>query len=121
MAMTKKEREEMERLRRELIEATAFRFTEAVAPDVDVPAFNDFISNIKGFLFNDYWQSPRVEKACSSRVSHAFGRDDQTTTQGPRRLYSSRLLALKALRHCLEKQAAKKLAEIDAMILNELV
>jgi hypothetical protein len=117
MAMNKKEQAEMERLRDELRLAKALRFTEAVKPDVIPP--ESFSGLVKGFLYNAYYAEPRVVPACSSSTSHGWGRDDKTTTQQPRSLYSTRLLALRACRHDLEKQCAKLLAEIDRQIENE--
>jgi hypothetical protein len=117
MAMNKKEQAEMERLRDELRLAKALRFTEKVEPDVPIP--ESFSGLAKGFLYNSYLAEPRVVPACSSSVSHGWGNSDRTTTQQPRRLYSTRLLALRACRHDLEKQCAKLLADIDAQIENE--
>ena len=89
----------------------ALRWTARVAPDVAPPESGGLS---KGFLPNAY--SVRVEPACSSSVSHAFGRDDRTTSQGARWLFSTKVLALKAMRHEVEMEAAKKLHAIDELI-----
>lgn len=116
MAMTKKEQKRLADLEDELRIAKAFRFTEAVEPDLPIPGMlSDGLS--KGFDFNAYVSShARVEKACSSSIHHSFGQDDSTTTQGARRLYSTRLLALRAMRAKVEIQCAKLLADIDKQI-----
>jgi hypothetical protein len=120
MSMTKKELAEREELRRQLRLARAFRFTEKVERDVPPPeTSSSFGALTKGFLYNAYHNSWRVEPACSSCVSHAFGRDDKTDSQQPCSLYSTRLLALKALRNDAEQQCAKWLAEIDTEIEKE--
>jgi hypothetical protein len=67
-------------------------------------------------LFNSYRDYERVVPACSSSVHHAFGRDDKTDTQQPRRLFSTPVLAWKALRNETEKRFAKELAKIDIEI-----
>ncbi len=94
-----------------LREALAFRLTDPVEPDVPVPGFDDLS---KGYLFNAY--SGDVLKACSSSVFHSYGRDDKTTTQGARRLYSTKALALKALRYSVERDCISRLTRIDKQI-----
>lgn len=114
MAMTKAEKARLEELENALRIAKAFRFTEEVRPDVNLPV-NGLA---KGFLFNDYTRE--VVPACTSWSNHAFGRDDRTDSQRGRRLYSTRLLALKALRYAVEQVVASQLAEIDRQIEAEL-
>lgn len=119
MAMTKKEQAAFAELQQELRLARALRYTEPVAPDIPIPEGSKLT---KGFLFNAYHGhgGDRVEPACSSSIYHAFGRDDKTDRQQPRRLYSTKVLALKALRHAVEKDVAKRLADIDTAIDLEL-
>lgn len=114
MAMNKKERAYVEQLEEQLRLAKALRFTESVEPDVAPPTDNTKLS--KGFLFNDSFNYYRVEPACSSIIYHGFGRNDRTTTQGARHLYSTRSLALRAMRHCAEQRCALMLADIDRQI-----
>lgn len=119
--MTKKEQAVVDNLKRELALARAFRRTDKVEPDVPIPTSHGTDALAKGFLYagslSDY---PRVEIACSSAVHHAFGRDDKTTTQNATRLYSTRLLALRALRHEVENSCAQRLARVDQDIEKEL-
>lgn len=112
MAMTKKEKTELERLQRELREAKALRFTDLVKPDVAPPErFADPLSI--GYVYSVHAQ--RVEKACSSSIFHGYGWE-KTNSQQPIWLYSTQKLALRALRAELERQYAKDLAEIDLKI-----
>lgn len=71
-----------------------------------------------GWDFNTYNLS--VSKACSSSVSHSKGSWDGTTSQGSRTFYSSKLLALRALRHAIEQDVCEKLWKVDCMIEKEL-
>lgn len=111
MAMNKKEKAELDKLKQELRLAKALRWTVPIEPDVSPPP--PFTEMKRGWLYNDYITSARVEPACASSHFHAFGQTDRTTTQGTRSLFSSRLLALKALRHRLELKCAEILAKID--------
>lgn len=121
MAMNKQEKAELEALKKELLLNAALRWTEKVETDVPIPTHDvSFGTLSKGFLHvAAMGDSPRVELACSSTINHSTGRNDKTTTQGARRLYSTRLLALKALRNEVEQHCAKKLAEIDKDIYEE--
>lgn len=112
MAMNKSERATFAYLRTML----ALHITEAVEPDIAPPAKSNALR--KGWLFNVH--SQRVEIACTSGVSHSFGQDDQARSQGTRRLFSSRLLALRALRYATEQECAKKLRDIDRQIETEV-
>lgn len=112
MAMTKAEKARIAELERQLRLVRALRFTDPVEPDVPIPEHYPEIA--KGFLFNQY--SVRVEPACTSTANHAFGRDDETTTQGACPLFSTRLLALRAMRNAVELDCARSLAAIDGQI-----
>ena len=102
MAMTKKELAEVEALKTRL----SLRFYQEIEPDIDIP--KEGIVN--GWLYNEY--AMRVEKACTSSISHNYGGWDKTTTQQPRRLYSTKALAYKAL---LAKMAVKYANELRAI------
>lgn len=117
MAMTKKEQTAFESLQHQLRLAKALRFTESVERDVMPPSNYDGLA--KGWDYNAYIGGPRVEKACSSCVHHGFGDDTKTTSQGTRRLFSTKLLALRALRVEVESKVAEILAKIDEQIEEE--
>ena len=126
MAMTKREKEEMESLRQQLREAVAFRFTEDVKPDVPPPEGGSGRLSV-GFQFRlgglrVYSSRELVEAlpSCSSCVGHGYGTTKETTTQNPWWMYSSKLLALRAARRELEKQYSRALASVDEQIEKEL-
>ena len=108
--MTKKEKEALEAA----LTAAALRATGDVATDVPPPSSGGLS---KGFnivaVTSDY---PRVETACSSSINHGTGQQDKTTAQGPRHLYSTKELALKALRRAVERHCAERLRKVDRMI-----
>lgn len=110
MTMTKKEKEVFEAA----LTAAALRTTSDVAPDVSPPISGGLS---KGFAVvaasSEY---ARVEPACSSSVNHGIGQQDRTTTQGPRHLYSTKEMALKAMRRAVERHCAGRLRYIDRMI-----
>lgn len=116
MAMNKKEREELETVHYELRLARALRWTEPrQEPDVLPPTEWDVLTT--GYLYNTYRAT--VIEACSSQGAHSQGRIDKTDSQGRRALYSTKVLALKALRAELEREYAKVLAGIDRLIASE--
>lgn len=116
MAMTKKERAAFEGIVNKLRIVAALRWTDHVEPDVPIPERGGVLA--KGWFFNTYYGN--AESACSSCVHHSIGRDDRTDSQGAIRLYSTKLRALKACRHRMELEFARKLAEIDRKIEAEL-
>jgi hypothetical protein len=98
---------------------SALRSTCEQVPDVAIP--QSYADLVKGWLpIASSSTSARVEPACSSSVYHATGRTDKTTAQGPRRLFSSRLAALRQLRYEAEQEAASRLRGIDRMIVKEI-
>jgi hypothetical protein len=115
MAMNKKEQAEMEALKHELRVARAMRFTDPVPKDVFPPQTMHEL--VTGWVYNAH--SKRVDVACTNSVNHAVGQTDRTTSQRPILMYSSRLLALKGLRHELERKYAEELAELDRKIEDE--
>jgi len=112
MAMTKREMAAMEELELKLAMAKAMRMTSAVQPDVAPPSESFQLTT--GWLFNS--PSRRVEVACSSVMSHAFGRNDKTSSQNPKWLYSTEKLALMAMRYEMELEFAKALMIVDKKI-----
>jgi len=114
--MNKKEQAYVEELETRL----ALRFTGEgpLLPDVASPSPGERGSRlIKGFAFNGY--SKRVDVACSSSVHHSVGRDDRTDRQQPKSLYSTRKLALQAMRREMEMNFARELRAVDRMIAAE--
>jgi hypothetical protein len=114
--MNKKEQAYVESLKTQL----ALRWTQPVAKDLPVPRplEGGFTS---GWDFNAYNAS--VEKMWSESVAHGTGgrRESRISArQNGRALYSSKLLALKALRHAVECESAAKLRKIDIEIETEL-
>lgn len=119
--MTKKEKAALEAALEAALTAAALRTTADVEPDLPLPA--PWVSGRalrKGFLpiaeTSDY---PRVDVACSDGLYHSSHRDDKVTSQGGRALYSTRLLALRALRRLVEKYCAERLRRVDRMIEEE--
>ena len=119
MAMTKKEREHMDHLRM----LAALRWTASVLPDVPPPKTGTkFDSFSSGWTYNvsGMWVKP----AWSSTISHGIGASHPepqrcSSSQGAMNLYSSKLRALRALRHAVERDAAIKLRRIDMLIEDE--
>jgi len=102
----------------ELLTRIALRWTSPVEPDVMPPSPGGGL--VKGFAFvGALGMSPRVDVACSSSAGHALGRDDKITSQNPKRLYSTRLRALRALRYAVEERCARLLRDIDHQIERE--
>lgn len=105
--------EQAEQARESRIRAALHWTEEAPGPDVQPPPQEKWSELATGHMFNAY--TLRVDVACTSRVSHAIGRTDKADSQRPMQLYSTRLLALHALRNAVERECAEKLAKIDQM------
>lgn len=113
MAMTKKEREALVDLQRQLEEARAFRFTDDVAPDVMPPKEGYAI----GFFAHHLSSFSPVSKGWTSSVYHGSSEvPGKHASQGSRYLYSTELLAYRAVRRAMEKEFSEKLARIDRKI-----
>lgn len=97
----------------------ALRWSDDSDIEPDVPPPTASFDLTTGWTFNAY--SRRVMVACSSSFAHGIGRTDQTNSQRPLSLYSTRGRALRALRVALEKEFAVELAKIDAEIEKERV
>jgi len=109
----------MAELETALREALALRWTGPVEKDVQIPASGITTS---GFVFNAYNAS--VSPAWSKTVAHGIGRAQPENGSGASQngiaMFSTRLLALRGLRHELEREPARRLAAIDAQIEAEL-
>ena len=121
MTMTKKEREEMQALRDELAIAKAWRRTGPVPCDLPAPS-GIYAEQTSGWVFNSH--SLRAQRAWSGVAIHGIGYATEKEHRASRNcasqraipLYSTEELALRAMRYEIEKEAAKALAKIDAMI-----
>ena len=102
--MNKKEKEEVETLKTRL----ALRFFPPVEPDVDIPLSREIIN---GWAYNEYTMV--VSKACTSSVSHGYGKWNKTTSQRPIKLYSTQKLAYAALLNKLSKKFANELRGVE--------
>ena len=116
MAMTKKERAEMDDLRRQLAETKALLPWTADMP-AKVPAPR--AGRYNGWDMNAY--SETVFEAWSECVSHGSGHlppgpRKVSGSQNGKQLFASRLDALIALRIAKTEDCAKLLAKIDANI-----
>lgn len=124
MAMTKAEKQRFDALERELTLIRAMRLTEDVPRDIPSPApgeveYRDLPT--QGWLYLRYRLS--VVRAESTTVSHRTGsvgsESREGWAKGPSALYSTKLLALKAMRREVELAHAEELARIDKMIRDE--
>lgn len=95
-------------------ELAAFRRTECVSPDVK-PS-DTFSAYSTGWAYNAY--SMVVSEAWSTSVTNGTFYNGLKTggSRGKRWLFSSKTLALMAMRYELELEAAKKLRRLDKMI-----
>ena len=120
MAMNKKEQAEFAAAKKAVFVARVLNWTAPVETDVPAPA-SGRSGETTGFLFNEHGK-PCVMYAISSSVGHGTSWDEapkKTSSQGARAMYSTRVLALKAMRHALENKYAEILAAIDMQIQEE--
>ena len=112
MAMTKKEREALEAAKA----CAALRWTDGAQKDVPPPVGSEESS---GYCFNE--ARGQAYAAWSTSMIHGEGetRSDPYASRGAIGLFSTRLLALKAMRHAAETKAANRLRAIDRMIEDE--
>jgi hypothetical protein len=111
--MTKAEQKLVDDLKMRL----ALHFSDPVEPDVLPP--KNFGAVVNGYVFNEH--SEEVRKSCSSNILHSAWGWDNPSSRGHIKQYSSKLLALKALRHEMELKFAAKLHKIDQMIEEEAI
>lgn len=111
--MTKKEQAAMQAAIDRAETLAALRWTAPVERDVLPPESGSYS---EGWDYNAY--NKTVERYWSSAVSHGCGEAPtngvyRSGSQNCRRLYSTERLALMAMRHEIEKGAAKALLAID--------
>jgi len=111
MAMNKKEQTRVNELETKL----ALRFTEKTLPDIPVPI--SYRELVKGYSYSSY--EGTVNKSCSSGSHHNTHRNTTTSSKGGIAQYSSKLLALKAMRNTAEMVYATRLRRIDLLIEHE--
>jgi hypothetical protein len=117
MSLNLKEKAEFARLQDEVRIARALRWTEPVACDLHAPAVAGKVA--QGFAFDA--ESRTILPVWSSCARHGAGvylknRGKDASGTGPANMFSTELLALRALRCELERKAAEALAAIDARI-----
>ncbi len=86
-----------------------------IHPDVAPPESDGVLS--VGWHFNTH--NLRLEKGCSSNVYHSDYKTDETTTQGTRWFYSTKRLALLAMRAAVELEHAERIERINRMIIDD--
>lgn len=127
MAMTKAEQAHVAKLEKDLREARALRFTEPVMPDLPEPkGFQATYTS--GFSAHYYNGNFKVSPAWSGSVTHGIGyaskeEQDKAGSSGRQNaaaLYSTRLMALRAVRNTVEHEASRILARVDAEIESEI-
>jgi hypothetical protein len=118
MAMTKKERAEFDKLILKAETLTALRWTSPIEPDLLPPTEYDKI--VQGWSFNRY--SMLVSESWSGYCRNGSGiySKNSSASQGGKKQFSTKILALKAMRHEVEYANAKNLLLIDKMIDAEL-
>ena len=115
--MNKKEKALME----EYATVAALRWSDPVEPDV-MPPESLAGGVVTGFMpIAQSSDRPRVEHACSSAHSHGVSYEPISKPNSPRSraLYSTRLMALRQLRHAVAQECARRLWAIDRQIESE--
>ena len=123
MAMTKKEKAEYQAALERCETLAALRWTDPVERDVPAPTYESPSGTYsEGWDYNAH--SKRVWIGWSGPVSHGDGPAPSgviylSGSQNPRSMFSTKVLALKAMRNEIEMMSAKNLREIDRMISEE--
>ena len=115
MAMTKKEKAAIQAAIDRAETLAALRWTWPVVRDVGVP----LQGYSEGWDYNAHIQ--RVWKGWSDRVAHGEGAAPEegkyrSVSQVSRRMFSTKALALAAMRHEMEQKAAADLMRVDRQI-----
>lgn len=123
MAMTKKEKAEYQAALDRCETLAALRWTDPVERDVPAPTHESpHGTYTEGWNYNEH--SQMVWLGWSGPVSHGDGPAPsgglyRSGSQNPRSMFSSKLLALKAMRNEIERMSAEKLLKVDRMISEE--
>ena len=120
MAMNKAEKKQLEDAIDKARLYAAFHITPEIKPDLAAPNSDDGMdAHIYGYDFNEY--TCRVFEVWSESGRNGAGHGERKHgTQGKRDLYSTKSLALQALRHKVAMKTADVLVSIDLMIDKEL-
>jgi len=117
MAMTKKERAEFDAAITKANLLAALRWTEEVKKDVPAPGYDD--KETSGWDFNISTRT--VFEEWSGSVTHGrMPKNKAFASQDSKSLFSTKLLALRAMRHSIEKEVAWRLLAVDKLIAAEL-
>ena len=113
MAMTKKEKAAFDALLLRAETLAALRWTGPVAFDVPAPGYDDGYRTGFDISGNPAWSNSITH---GSGPCPSAGDYYRSASQKPAAMFSTRLLALKALRHETEKRCAADLLKIDRQI-----
>ena len=118
MAITKKERAEFDAAILKASTLAALRWTSPVEPDLMPPTVWKEV--VTGWLYNSY--NSCIYQTWSTTINHGSGdySEGAYASQKSVKQYSTRILALKALRYDTELKNARELLRIDKMIDVEL-
>lgn len=114
--MTKKEKAEFDVILQRVNTLAALRWTEEVKPDVPKPDSYNLQTQGWTYTASAYYGGDKVSQAWSTGCSHGPGNSKSSGSQGAIDLFSTELLALKALRHAVEKECAARLYWVDRLI-----
>lgn len=115
MGITKREQAHVE----QVLTRAALHTTTDVEPDIAPPHRGD---TTRGFLFFSSASRPYVCQAWSTSTAHGTGDPaaaKRVSCKGARHLFSTKALALRALRRSVEDECASRLRSIDRMIEQE--
>ena len=102
----------------QLLTDAALRRTWPVEPDVMPPSPGEARDRLSiGWHFNSYTRN--VGMGCSSYGYHSTSSTTKTDTQQAKAFYSSKMLALRAMRYELETRLCRELRSVDIMIEKE--
>jgi hypothetical protein len=118
MGMTKKEKAGMDAAILKAETLAALRWTTQVEPDLLEP--ENYTDIINGWSFNSYSMVAGQSWSSAYRNGSGTYKETSSASQDAKKQYSSKLLALKAMRNAVERECAKKLLLIDKMTIDEV-
>jgi len=119
MAMNKAEKQQLEDALEQVRIYKSFQITPKIEPDLQPPSSSSgFGAHIYGYSFNSH--TIHVSEAWSEFTRNGSGHGERKhAAQNGIALYSTKLLALQAMRHEVAIRAARLLADIDVQIEQE--